>query len=410
MRCSWFVMCTLWIFSCSTIEPEPKHETERIDIELEGAVSKGPFVVGSGVTVSLLDEQGHTTGDVFTAQTRNDLGEFDLHLEVERDVSLAATGFYYNEVTGQLSEANITLRALHSFTQAGQQSAYINVITHLAFNRAERLHREGQLLTEAVLAAEQELRAALPIGQGWEPGITGIEINMLQGDQEPAAFLFALSTLLAGAAQDQGGPVAAALQELLNTVALDLEDDGQLEAGMIEQLRTAQASVDIMDVMRKYRARLDQLGSEAEVPDLSLFLDSDLDGYSNATDNCPNAANADQSDADHDEIGDVCDCEPECIDFTYCDSGTLTCMSGCAQDTQCNQGQHCEPETHRCICTAGPGACSYPGDWDGDNWLDGNDNCPLLHNPNQSDGDGDGRGDLCDNCPYQANPNQLDLN
>jgi len=62
-----------------------------------------------------------------------------------------------------------------------------------------------------------------------------------------------------------------------------------------------------------------------------------------------------------------------------------------------------------------------PGDSDGDGLLDPSDNCPLVHNPDQTDTDGDGDGDPCDsdddgdgvpdatdNCPLVANPGQPD--
>ena len=49
-----------------------------------------------------------------------------------------------------------------------------------------------------------------------------------------------------------------------------------------------------------------------------------------------------------------------------------------------------------------------PGDYDGDGYLDGADNCPKRYNPGQEDADTDGAGDLCDNCEGLANPGQED--
>lgn len=94
------------------------------------------------------------------------------------------------------------------------------------------------------------------------------------------------------------------------------------------------------------------------------------DGWSrDNTDNCPDAFNPVQADADRDGFGDACD-----------------------------------------------------DDADGDNQPDLDDNCPLVNNPNQVDSDDDGFGDACDsdedgddvdndedNCPMVANADQADL-
>ncbi len=48
-------------------------------------------------------------------------------------------------------------------------------------------------------------------------------------------------------------------------------------------------------------------------------------------------------------------------------------------------------------------------DSDGDGILDGDDNCPGIHNPDQNDIDTDGFGNLCDNCPDNHNPDQNDI-
>ncbi len=75
-------------------------------------------------------------------------------------------------------------------------------------------------------------------------------------------------------------------------------------------------------------------------------VDADADGWPDAVDNCPAAANSAQEDFDRDGVGDLCD-----------------------------------------------------PDSDNDGILDAADNCRLAANPDQQDGDGDGVGDACDRCP-----------
>lgn len=48
-------------------------------------------------------------------------------------------------------------------------------------------------------------------------------------------------------------------------------------------------------------------------------------------------------------------------------------------------------------------------DTDGDGFLDGNDNCADVSNPDQSDVDVDIIGDVCDNAPNDYNPDQSDV-
>lgn len=51
-------------------------------------------------------------------------------------------------------------------------------------------------------------------------------------------------------------------------------------------------------------------------------------------------------------------------------------------------------------------ACNY--DYDGDQVLNDDDNCPHVSNPGQEDADGDGLGNACDNCPAVFNAGQED--
>jgi hypothetical protein len=124
-------------------------KSEMLSVELSGAVQKGPFLLGSSVDVALVDGQGQPTGKVYQTYTINDLGEFGLSFQADRYVSLTGTGFYYNEVTGQISGANLTLRAFLEVTEAGAQAAYLNVITHLWYNRIRRLLAGGVPFAQA---------------------------------------------------------------------------------------------------------------------------------------------------------------------------------------------------------------------------------------------------------------------
>lgn len=114
--------------------------------------------------------------------------------------------------------------------------------------------------------------------------------------------------------------------------------------------------------------------------------DTDIDGdrVPNALDNCQAVANADQLDSDGDGFGDVCD--------------------GCPNDPQ-----RIVPGTEGCDPGSGdPDPPDGSADPDGDGWINDEDNCPAVSNPDQEDTDGDGVGDGCDNCPTVMNELQVD--
>jgi len=276
-------------------------------LHVAGAFQKGPFVLGSTVSVSALDPTSFApTGQVFNATTVNDRGEFDLTLLGPGDGMFAAvqgSGFYYNEVTGALSAAPIALRAFARVDASGTQEIYVNLVTHLTYNRVQRLltdpaaldpaHRTGDDFVDAIAQAERELRAALAVGpSGFDPAVSGTAMNIL-GDPASAAnaYLLTVSAVIAQAAaiRAEGGPVDAPLQEVVNTVALDLADDGQLgDAALADLIQQAEATVDARAVVAALEARLRLLGvADPVVPDVDAVLDSNNDGVANAVDHFP---------------------------------------------------------------------------------------------------------------------------
>jgi cysteine-rich repeat protein len=86
---------------------------------------------------------------------------------------------------------------------------------------------------------------------------------------------------------------------------------------------------------------------------LKVITDTDDDGFSDSTDNCPLVSNPDQADSDADKVGNVCDNCPVVSNASQVNS-------------------------------------------DADSYGDACDNCPTVTNPTQTDNDGDGIGDVCD--------------
>ncbi|MDP1822775.1 MAG: hypothetical protein Q8L48_06025 [Archangium sp.] len=255
-------------------------------LRVRGAAQKGPFIVGSTVSVAALDSAGTQTGQVFLSQTSNDRGEFELTVPAQplEFAELEASGFHFNEVTGTLSAAELSLRCLASLDGT---PTYINVLTHLASNRIKSLAAPTADLPTARATAEQELRIALPIGAPAGGAVPASLLNLLGGDTDANAYLFAVSVVFAQAALIANpNAVDAELQQLLNTAALDFAD-GSFEPALITRLEAAERKVDVERVRASFRARLLEIGSSSTVPDLNRVLDTDGDGIANGADPCP---------------------------------------------------------------------------------------------------------------------------
>jgi hypothetical protein len=290
---------------------------------LGGAVQKGPFVIGSSIAISVVDAAGNPTGDVFNTQTDSNAGDFGTALPTSDPVSIEGTGFYFNEVDGELSGANLTLRSFYNPPDHNaDEPAFINLITHLTHTRIKLLLGQGQTYAQAITQAEGELVAALGIGP---PGFSldqkaGNDVDVMGSDNLYNAYALSLSALFLEmakiAVKSKGGTIDGHLQEVLNQAQLDLADDGALNysVGMnaLYNLELAERNVIPRVVNDELEIRVKQVDPLRDfdidpLPNLDRILDHDHDGVLNVDDNCIRMANTDQADSDGDGFGDVCD-------------------------------------------------------------------------------------------------------
>ncbi len=131
--------------------------------------------------------------------------------------------------------------------------------------------------------------------------------------------------------------------------------------------------------------------------------DMDGDCIADSVDNCVNAANPNQDDADSDGVGNACDICPGGDDASDADSdGIPDACDACAFG---DDSMDADGDGAADACDACPGGDDAL-DADGDGVPDACDVCPL--GPDQADADGDGIADACDNCPALANALQAD--
>ncbi len=131
----------LVIFSCSSEDQsiETNLDEKPTSINLNNSlVQKGPFVAGSGILIVELNEDLESTSTSYNTETIDDFGSFEFNSSLNTDkIDIVATGFYFNEITGELSNGQVTLRNFLEVQDT--QKANINILTTLSRQRIKYL-------------------------------------------------------------------------------------------------------------------------------------------------------------------------------------------------------------------------------------------------------------------------------
>lgn len=206
------------IFSC---EKDCKTVEEQAEIKsISGKIEKGPFAQGSQITLFELDDDLIQTGRSFSTFTKNNIGEFEIEgIDFENTfVEIIANGYFFNEVTGSLSESPITLSAISDISDISTLN--VNIVSHLIRPALKNKIKKGYNYSEAVSELIEVLLSSFYISEQINPS----EVSITDGTSN-AEILTAISTLLLVDPYNNFNNLSEAeLTEMLTSISEDLSD------------------------------------------------------------------------------------------------------------------------------------------------------------------------------------------
>ncbi len=223
---------------------------------IKGFAQKGPFITGTKLLISELNTSLSETGRNFTGTITDDKGTFDMTVQdlASSFVSISSDGFYFDEVSGQLSSSRLVLNAIVDVTLG--QSININVLTHLETERIKFLVSKGTPFLQAKAQAEKEILKVFLINNA----ISGFENLDISKNTEGDAALLAISAIL------QGTHSVAQLTELLAKISLDIKEDGILNSDLLKSELINEAQLlNLSKVKENITKRYKDLGVTATI-------------------------------------------------------------------------------------------------------------------------------------------------
>ena len=195
-------------------------------VTVSGKVQKGPYVQGTEITVRELDSSMTPTGNTFTGPIDDDTGSFSIKGTLTyKIVELSALGYYFNEVSGSLSSATLTLSALSDLTDSS--SVNVNLMTHLEKKRVEYLMDSSKMtFAAAKTQAQTEILKIFNIENVTLGNSETLDISK-SGDGNAA--LLAISAIL------QSDKTEGELTELLSAINTDIRYDGTIDVSATKQ-------------------------------------------------------------------------------------------------------------------------------------------------------------------------------
>ncbi len=237
-KTSLLILSALFSFTSCEEEPvvEPDGPGSNKYVHIEGYAQKGQLIKGSQVTAFVLDQDLKATGKSYPANISDDLGAFAVDVKVEEPyLELRAEGYYFNEITGEVSESPIYLEAMGN---SQSDKLNINLFTTITKPRIKKLLAEDKGWDTSTLTAQEELLAALGVKEQTED-FTDIDIT---GTDKSDAILLAFACIIQ---QDRS---ISEIVALIQNAASEFEAEGKLTEKTANAILANRANVDPFEI------------------------------------------------------------------------------------------------------------------------------------------------------------------
>lgn len=231
---------------------------------LSGLVQKGPFINGTHILISDIDNALNQTGKTFSTQISGQNGSFALNnISLSSNlIRIIANGYYFNENKGVISDGPLTLQAIADVNQVS--TVNVNILTHLERERVEYLYNQGFTLLEAKQQAQNEILNFFNFNS--QASLNSENLDISQGGNGNA-LLLAASVIL------QGYRSTGELSELLSSISSDLKTDGIVSNPEIKNLLAKSLNlVSLREVRRYLEKRYIDINQTVFIPPFEQFI------------------------------------------------------------------------------------------------------------------------------------------
>lgn len=261
--------------SCSEKETTaivvPEEPFDPKTFHIQGKAEKGPFIIGSEISLRPTDSRLNSLGSLFTTTITDNAGKYTFgNKELTSPYAeFAANGYFFNEVTGNTSSSTITLRAIADLQNSANVN--INVLTHLHYARAKKLLATGMKFDKANEQAQRDLLDAFGLGTLSNKDAT--TFTYTEGTNEAAALIATSSLLLMERSE-------AALSEHLSKLSAEFANNGRFSDETLSLLANDKQLLasKLADIKEHIIRRYDNLGTSINIRELTHYIDWDNDG------------------------------------------------------------------------------------------------------------------------------------